>query len=444
MRLRLPFALASCLLVGIAWPATTARGQALVTEALDAADDGDPFDAQVELRYEMELSSGQLVRERPCFAPGAECPDRSGIVRNKELAWERVTHTLWITPRIGLYRDLELRLDLPIVLLMQDRYEFDAGVNAQNTSLTERSDANPNGTPLLQVPFNGPQRAGFGDMKVGLRWSPLNGGRDSTQPSWLLGFTWTAPTGAVRRSTNDGVGRGVHDIELLTAFSRRLAPWFEPFFSSHAVFRVPASDSLFGDPGPNQGLSSPGHILGVAVGAEFVPWEDAPAEESVRIEFGASADYVFEGREYSPLFETLADSPCNRDPQCTLTSATRELRDGIANGPRSNGITDVEDHGIFRTWLGLTYEPTRWVRLGLRFQYARTTDHTLTNADPGKDRNGDGVVTANAAGGSEYSPTYVENLDAPPGDPFTGERATRFRLQEAHTFGFLFAAAGRF
>ena len=140
-------------------------------------------------------------------------------------------------------------------------------------------------------------------------------------------------------------------------------------------------------------------------------WRRGPsAERSSEFDLGASADFVFEGREYTPLFDHLANSPCNSDPSCLLTASTRDIRDLNFDGTYAvtDGITDVEQYGVFTGWLGLHYQPVRYVQLGAVFGYEYQTPHFLTNADPGKDINDDGPVTADAQLGgrtvNEFSP----------------------------------------
>jgi hypothetical protein len=430
-----------CTSLALVAPAA-AGAQALVTDVIDAADDDDPFDANIEVRYEFQTTSARIARELPCYAPSSACPDTSRVILASELDYEEILHQMVIAPRIGLYKDLDLTFELPIVLLQQTKLSFAPGVGLQNSSVISKGAS----AGLFAMPFNGPQRSGFGDMRIGLRYSPLNYARDETEPTWVIGLTYTAPTGKVREGGSEGVGLGLHALELYTTISRRALDWFEPYFNFHGTFRFPAASTLFDDLGTTQTLVKPGNSLGIMLGLELIPWEDRDADARVELDLGFSADYTFEGREYSELFEALAASPCNADPNCALTRYTRDVRANVptAQAGRSNGITDVEDYGIFKTWLGLHYQPVKYFQLGARFTYTRRTDHFITNGDPGTDLDGDGEVTSTGLAGNEYSPVYIEGIDAPAGDRHTGAAPTRFRSQSSNAFGFMVHLTGKF
>lgn len=424
---------------------TLAFSQAIVTDVLDAADEGDPFDAAIDVRYEFSSYSSLLVREQPCYqGSDADCPSGSTVLLRRELKSERTVHRMVISPRIGLYRDLELSADLPIVLMDQTNLDFASGVNPQNSTVYRENQPN---SSLFTVPFNGTQRSGFGDMRIGLKYSPLNFQRDETEPTWVLGVHYTAPTGKLKTATSDGVGEGTHTLELFTTISRRATPWLEPYFNFHGAFRFPASETLFEDRGLTQTLVSPGNSLGIQLGTELIPWEDNASDARLEFDIGFRADYHFEGREYTQLFEALGNSACNSNPDCLLTTYTRELKENPAQSLQlghTDGITDVEQYGIYSTWIGLHYQPIRYFQLGAKFMYSRQTAHYLTNADPGKDLDGNGPVQEDGQEGNEYSPVYLEGIDSPAGDPASAPNATRFRAQNADSFHVMIHLTGKF
>ncbi len=427
--------------VGVGLAPGGATAQVHVTNILSSADTDDPFDANIEVHYEFISSRADILREFPCYAPGdGLCQGESTVLLGKELRYSRVQHIVHLRPRIGLYHDLELFVDLPIVAFEQSRLDFASGVGPGNSSAAQQE--------LFALPFRGPQRRGVGDLSVGLKYAPLNYDRDPTQPTWIIGATYTAPTGSIRKGGNTGVGYGIHALDLYTAISRRALSWLEPYFSFHGTLRFPSANGLFVDRGRlgTQTLVKPGDILGLKFGVEFVPWEHRATDRRFEIDLGFAGDYTFEGREYGPLFEALAQSPCSADPGCVYTKHTRDLREGATSGSASttDGITDVEAYGTFSGWIGVHYQPERHVQIGTRFSVRRITDHFLTNADPGKDLDDDGVVTQSSQAGDEYNPVYVEWIDAPAGDPYTGKEATRFRASNFFDLAFQFYVAGKF
>ena len=440
----------------------TVLGQAIVTDVIDAADENDPFDANIQLRFEMDQISGTIHREYPCFKGSAECPNGSAILPKRELAFEQKIQKLVINPKIGLYKDLEVGVDIPVILLDQTKLSFAEGVTAETSSVAPPSTVDGGSFSLIQVgegaPYVGESRSGLGDIDLKLRYAPFNYERDETEPTWVLAVRYTLPTGKIRKGDNVAVGQGVHALDLSTTISRRTFSWLEPYFSFHGTFRFPEAGSLFVGQG-TQTLQQPGNILGIMLGTEFIPWEEAGGDDPLRsarleIDMGVSADFVFEGREYTPLFEGLANSPCSQNPSCLLTASTRDIRDTTFSGEpgRTDGITDVEQYGVLAGWFGLHYQPVRYVQLGAVFGYERETSHFLTNADPGKDLSGDGPVTEAAvvAGETvnEFSPTYIEAIDAPAGqngqDGLTASSPTRFRQEDYNNFNLMLHLTTKF
>ena len=406
---------------------------------------------------------------KACFA-GAQCEKGasaptltdSKIVEASELDFERIIQKMVINPKIGLYKDLEIGVDIPIVLLDQTTLSFAEGVTEDSSTLTNGQ------TKLIEIgnnaPYVGTDRSGLGDLELKLRYSPFNYERDQTEPTWLLAVSYTLPTGQIKKGDNTAVGMGVHALDLSTTISRRTFAWLEPYFSFHGTFRFPEAGSLFTNEG-TQTLQQPGNVLGIMLGTEFIPWEEVGGEDPQRsarleLDLGFAADFIFEGREYTPLFDALANSPCNLDQNCLLTASSRDLLDKDFDGDyaSTNGITDVEQYGVLAGWFGLHYQPVRYVQLGAVFGYEHQTPHFLTNADPGKDLSGDGPVTEDGSVGgrivNEFSPTYIEALDAPAGQNnkvqengnslVQANDATRFRQSSYHNFNFLLHLTTKF
>ena len=63
--LRVPFS--RLLPVALLLASSTASGQAIVTDVIDAADENDPFDANIQIRFEMDQIKGGIAREKACF-----------------------------------------------------------------------------------------------------------------------------------------------------------------------------------------------------------------------------------------------------------------------------------------------------------------------------------------------------------------------------------------
>ncbi len=416
-----------------------------VTDVLDAFDSAfkNPYDFSLRLRFGQDTRSAVIAREVRCIQEdhvGAEaCPGGSQTLLSRELKYERTRRTMFIDARIGLHHDVELYATFPIVISDSWNHDFiDNTVNRANSSIYPPNDRDA----LIGVPYKNVGRSGFGDVTVGLKWSPYNYYRDTAHPTWVLGVDYTMPTGQPMEATNDGVGLGLHQLHFHTTISRRALGIIEPFFSVSARMRFEAENSLFAKTrqAATQVRVTPGNQVGTAFGFEIIPWEDLKNDARVELEFGFSMDYIFRGREYTEIWEALAspDNPCQQGSQCSNTSHTKsDLDPATGQHAVSNGITDVEQYGQFAGWAKLHYQPVKYFQISAMLRYKLDTPHFITFGDYGKDLDGQGGVRqANSATPpkNEYSPVFLPGIDAPGG---------RLRLQEASTWTFMLSLSGK-
>lgn len=413
-----------------------------VTDVLDAFDfeHDNPYDVSLRLRFGQDSRDAVIAREVRCLSQdqvGAQyCASGSKTVYAREMTFSRKRQSFFIDARVGVHHDVELYATFPIVISDSWSHDFVDGVGHKNSTLHPPNDA----AAVFAIPYKSTDRSGFGDMTMGLKWSPYNYYRDPAHPTWVLGVQYTAPTGTVMKADNDGVGLGMHDLHFFTTISRRALGMIEPFFNIHGTLRFGAADSLFTNRGPTQVRSTPGSVIGTQFGTEIIPWEDVKEDARVELEFGFRMDYVFRGREYTEIWEALAspDNPCQLDKGCTNTLHTKsEVDPATLQHTRTDGVTDVEQYGQFTGWASLHYQPIRYFQLSAAFQYAVDTPHFITFGDYGKDRDGKGgVQQANSADPpqNEYSPTFLPALDAP---------GNRLRLQDASTWTLILAVSGK-
>ena len=428
-----------CLAILLCCTALTRVEAAEITTVMNAFDPADPFDGALSVQWDWMLRKSQINRQSVCSNIAGLCPGEQRMISLRELNSRRSSNTMNIQFRAGFYKGMEFFMNFPFVLEDRTRLTFSSNVDWNNSTV------DPLGGPsLFAVPNDGSKRSGFGDMSLGIRYAPFAQWRDPLYPSWMLAFTYTVPTGALRRADNDGVGAGLHILRIETAASRRIA-FFEPYFGVFGNLRFPSSTTLFKNYGENQGQVWPGHELGLTIGAEFFPW-DSPREDGkkggyVSLDVGFSAMYTFKGRGYTDLFDALGTSACNVDPTCRLTAYTRTQENDPTPGiERMDGMTDVGAFGTFSTWAGFNVQPIENVSLGFRFTYSRETAHYLTNADVGNDLDGDepggspGVDFTNSRGQNEYNPVYNENVDEP---------GKRLRSVGANFYGIMLTLTGK-
>ncbi len=418
-------------------------GQAAeVTDVLDAFDfeNNNPYDLSLRLRFGQDTRSAIISREVRCLSAdqigAAHCADGSQTIFARELAYSRTRQTFFIDTRIGVHHDVELYATFPIVLSDSWEHGFVDGVDHGNSTIHPPSDQ----AAVFAGDYKSVDRGGFGDLSVGLKWSPINYYRDPAQATWVLGVEYMAPTGTPMEADNDGVGLGIHELRFYTTISRRALGIIEPFFNLHGNLRFGAADSLFVSHGGTQIRSTPGSSIGTQFGTEIIPWEDLKQDARVELEFGFRMDYVFRGREYSEVWEALAspDNPCQPKDGCTNTLHTKsKVDDNTEQHTKTDGVTDVEQYGQFTGWASLHYQPIKQFQLSASFAYAVDTPHFITFGEVGKDQDGNGTVEpANSAKEpvNEYSPTFLPSLD-PAGN--------RLRLQDAATWTLMLSISGK-
>lgn len=410
-----------------------------ITTVMSSADEGDPFDGALTLRWNFELSKTRITRERSCTNLAA-CGGYPHTILAREIDSERRRHSLNVEARIGLYHDLEAFMILPIVISDETDLFFAEGVDQKTSSVMPESAADS----LFTLPFSGPKRSGFGDMTIGLKYAPLVQWREKAYPTISFLASWTIPTGSVRRADNDGVGLGLHIVRLEVDASRRIS-FVEPFFGFYGNLKFPGSSTLFEKYTSTQRYVSPGHDVGITAGVEFFPWDEPRADgkkgQFFSIALGFNAMYTFQGRDYTDLSDALGQSKSD------LLRYTRQFEnpDPLGTAPlRTDGITDVGPYGTFSAFGGISVQPIEYLELSARFNYTYRTSHWLTMSSVGEDLDGDGgIKTVNATGKNEYSPVYIggDPSKSPFGIDVPGQR---FRSEGTNVFGIMVFLSGKY
>ena len=168
-------AFAACCVGAVAWASE-------VTDVMDSAETNKPFGASLRLRFESDSRSSVLAREVKCLSNDVAgkglCPN-SGIYLNKEATYSRTRNVMNIDARIGLYHDLEVYAYIPVVTSDSHEMAFASGVGPSNSTIFPAYAKDV----LFQLPYKSVERAGLGDITLGLRWAPYNFYRDNTGPT---------------------------------------------------------------------------------------------------------------------------------------------------------------------------------------------------------------------------------------------------------------------
>lgn len=328
-------ALVAGVMLMVAAPAAWA---ARITDVADAADGDDPIDVQLDVSVEFTRHSGLITRENTQPPPN----DPDGTPRTvdvKELEWERLRLRLRPRLEVGVFHDLALFTEWPVVIMDSQTTRFAEGTTSANSTIAR--DLAPNAVPTVdgwpetagsgtalpeisdgRYGFPGKAyndwavgadgsfagyRAGLDNPVFGLRWSPLNNERDATKPTVTLQADYTAPFFAWMDPTNDDISDvaapgpvtdGLHKFHFGVGMSKRFGV-FDPFFQLD--YTLP-----FGGTGAANVLGhQPRQFGGFIAGSELVVFEQA--QQRAVLELLGSATYFSEGRDYSEVSDLFRE-----------------------------------------------------------------------------------------------------------------------------------------
>jgi hypothetical protein len=399
---------------------------AQVTNVLDAFGETGGIDLHVSLGYQHSWKSATLLREATGADAAAAGGAKLGVGRYSE-----VTSRLNVRTAVGLYRDVQLVLRLPIVLANSRELSGVDGSEAVQDSVL----AGAPGERLFTLPFKAPTRSGVEYLGVGLDVGVLNQYREPSDPTISLGvegrFAVSEPMhacgpGAVRcaypadidrdgasggsvvevapgRSESlegegwsggrkAGVGRGTTGLELHGAASRRYR-FFEPYVGLSALFEFDNGASDFAETtGPRASPRLP--VRGsFSAGVELMPWEVAERFQRFSVDVRFTGSHVSRGLDYSELFDALGSSPAaslrqpkyagyhaNPDPGSADTLPS--VADPDSERVFTTGISEVEAHASYRFNLAVRWQAGRYVSFGAGGAFLLTQAHLITQGQP--------------------------------------------------------------
>jgi hypothetical protein len=415
---------------GVVTAAATPAHAAQITDVADAAEPGDPIDVQIDVGFELVRHTGLITRENT--QPPPDDPDGAPRTADvKELEWERVRMRLKPRLEVGIFHDLAIFTEWPVVLSDSQKTRFAEGTSAANSTIAR--DLAPNAVPVVDgwpetagagnaLPqiqdgkygfpgkayndwavgadggFEG-YRAGLDNPVFGIRWSPLNNERDETKPTVTLQTDYTAPFFSQMNPTGDDIANtatpgpvtdGLHKFHFGVGMSKRFAI-FDPYFQLD--YTIP----FVGNATPEVLGHQPRQFGGFIAGTEVVPYEDAKLKQRFSIELQGSATYFSEGRDYSEVSDLFKE----------MTYTDQFVRLGAKAGLR------FATHDLFF--------------VGVQGQFAYDTEHFLATEDFGKDLEdpNDEIDLVNPA---ERNPYYNPAIDTV---------GRRLRIEQSVQLGFL-------
>lgn len=334
--------LASCATALLAAPAFAAQ----VTDVADAVDGDDAIDVYLQLKFDVLRSSGTLTREN-FQPPQNEATGKPRVVDVKEMSFERARFRLRPRLDVGVFHDLAVFAEWPVVIWDQTAFRYAEGTDTSNSTLAR--DQAPNASPsvdgwpetegsgndTLEVqdgkfgfpgkPYNQWRfqhgedgaftgyRQGFDNPTFGVRFSPLGFALDNdvtdTSPSVVLQADYTPPLFQFMDPTNDvlddpqnpgPVADGAHRFHFSVAMSKRFLI-LDPYFVIDYTLPLAAQSggSILG--------YFPRQAGGFRGGVEIVPFEDKGRAQRFAIDVSAYATYFSEGRDYSVASDVLGE-----------------------------------------------------------------------------------------------------------------------------------------
>jgi len=386
-------------------------------ESNDAGFANKSVDVWTEIDYAYELDSSRLVRE----VIDTNRDPLDGTRTISDLEFKQFSHT--ITPRlhVGVFRDTFVTAALPIVIQQARELRF---VDTDRSGSTAVADgilpmqgfdaSDPNTPTAADLAFRGPNRHGLDQVYLGLGTAFMNQLKDDTKPTWKLGADIRLAVGTVMKfdpmapEANRGVSRGVNELELWTTFARKLG-WAEPWIElSWLVPLTDKSDSLFTDPGFGATNVQSSMQATVASGLEIYALDNRAEETRISIDIGSWFRAHFEGREYTEMWEVFALAGDSRRGGPLILDSNP--LNGGGNDPLSHpGITNIENYLEMTSRFALRAQIGPHVRFAVVGDLIWKTDHAISFADAGVDRNDDNDLVN--PGTDEVNPLHANTID---------------------------------
>lgn len=400
-----------------------------LTRVASSFEEKDPFGMFLDFTFDRTADRGTITRE---WYQLGELQDVT------ELRYQKYDTRLGIDVNLGIYKDLELHVGVPIVFQQDRTWVFAGGTNETNSTINRNCALDPAGTPcpnpgsgdgqLFAVP-NGSYRAGLGDFTFGLAWNPFVQKKDPSKPTWTLRFDYSAPTAdllnptvATTSSKRGSIGDKLHRYAFSTAVSKRISKYVEPYFELHytLAWRGPGFYSNCDDASPtrqshpeNCGQQvwdreetgvKPVHTGGSIFGAEITAFEREDRHQRFAFDFRGFVSYFSEGRYYNEMSDLFGK------------------------------LLYTSDYGQVGGQFGFVGQAAEFVILKASTSFAYNSEHFLTNENIGKDLTGNGTVDV-STNPEEINPNYDFRVDRV-GRRFRLEQQYLFRVQVTATFNF--------
>ena len=403
------------------------------TDVIDAFDNGDPFDINVNLTFERSSEVATVSREWAQLgdqAAGRFLP----IARS-----EQVTNALVLAIELGLYKDLMVYGRLPLVLSDTRQLRLPSEATCDSESCMSRhaniqralavQPSQADSPPLfdLNMGYQSATRSGIPAVDVGVAWGIVNQYRTPYLPTWVVAVEARIGVGQVIKPCTDGhdcqtgINRGTLRLDFSSRWSQRYR-YVEPYLGLRYVLEwATGARERFSPFGAVPGYldTTPPSQLETTLGGMFIAWEERGRFQRFAIDVRAHAAYIAAGRDYTVLFDALG----------TSEHVLSEFQSATGKSPPFTGLTNVDGHARLALEIAAAIQAARYVRFRLGVSLARMTAHLLTAAAPCA------AVSAETCPEGQVNPLYRPIVDLP---------GQRFRFSSDLTFNLFATATGQF
>ena len=356
--------------------------------------EGAPMSLHMRIDYAYDLQSSVIMREH---VGGADADPLGGIPRSKDLEFHQFRHILTPRAEVGIFRDTWLSIALPIIISQARELKLASGIGRADSQTLSSGLLPPDGfdardastPPPGDLVFRGITRGGLDQIHVGLAIAPMNQRRDDTKPTWKIGAELRLALGKVMKfdsldpRSETGVSRGVHELRLWTTVDRQFTwteGWFELFWQTPIHVRP---KSLYQDPGFGGQNFKGSQQGGAQFGIETYVLDDKQTGNKISLDIGGRVVGVFEGRQYSEMWEVFAYAGDSRGTGPLILD-----RDPTETGVQAQshpGITNVENYLETATRFAIRTALGDHVRFAAVVDLSWKTDHVISFADAGID-----------------------------------------------------------
>ena len=449
-------------------PSVLADSATDLTQVVDAFDEVNDFDLHLSLTFKQSTRSAPIYRETSLAASGSTTGYISGDLDVAN--YSETTNRLIPAADIGLFRDIALRVRLPIIL-SNVRSLSARGASSSDPANPPPALAGLPGEQLFSVPFESPTRSGIEYLAIGLEVGLMNQYRQRARPTWVVGFEGrfnvSEPMRACNASAGDaaaaaerdvplvacahpsdvnrdgiadpnddpargplegnfsgtrrpGVSRGTTGLEAHTFVSKRIK-YVEPYGGLRGLVELPTSSSDFGS--ASLGASHRPPVRGsLVVGTAIVPWEIRERHQRLVFDTRLRSTYVSTGRDYSELFDALGSSSAaslraprfaghmpNLDASGRVDESNPSVVDPSSRRVYFTGLTEVQHHARFELSGQFTWQAGEYVKFDVGGAWHIVQGHIITFDRPCEQ---DGAAEVTLAGpckqnvGSEEAPEW--------------------------------------